>query len=400
LRTHRPIEGAARILCKERRSEMVTLRERVQQVFTAHFGAAPAFVARAPGRVNLIGEHVDYNEGFVLPMAIDREVLVAARPREDARVNWVAADLDRADSFDVAEPVAPSETERWANYVRGVAEGLRRAGYPLRGMDAAMAGDAPIGAGLSSSAAVEMAALAAFEAAGEFRVPRDEAARIGQKAEHEFVGTRCGVMDQLASACGQAGYALLIDCRDLSITPVPVPAGVAVLVADTTVRRELAGSEYNLRRAQCEEAARILGVPALRDATVDMIEAGALTPILEPRARHVVMEIARTQEAFRALRGGDVTRLGELMSASHRSLRDLYEVSSPELEVMVKALAAQPGCYGARLTGAGFGGCAVAVVDGARADAIAQAAAEEYERNMGVRPPIYVCLPSDGAGLL
>ncbi len=379
---------------------MVTLKERVRQVFEERFGASPDYVARAPGRVSLIGGHVDYNEGFVLPVAIDREMLVAARPRDDGCVNWVAADLGREDSFDVSRPISPSEAEPWANYVRGVAEGLRRAGYPLRGLDAVMAGSVPIGAGLSSSAAVEMAALVAFEAAGGFQLPRDEAARIGQKAEHEFVGARCGIMDQLASAYGQEGHALLIDCRDLSIKPVPLPDDVAILVADTTIRRELASSEYNTRRAQCEEAARILGVPALRDATLEMLETQALTPLLEQRARHVVMEIARVQEAVRALRDADMARFGQLMRECHDSLRDLYEVSSPELEVMVKALWAQPGCYGARLTGAGFGGCAVAVCDSAEAETIVQAAADSYQKAMGIRPPVYVCLPSEGAGLL
>jgi galactokinase len=379
---------------------MTELKERVRQVFTERFGAPPDYVARAPGRVNLLGGHVDYNEGFVLPVTVNREVLVAAHPRDDGRVNWVAADLGLGDSFDVRGPIAPSEAGMWANYVRGVAEGLRRAGYPLRGLDAVMAGDVPIGAGLSSSAAVEMAALVAFEAAGGFQVPRDEAARIGQRAEHEFVGTRCGIMDQLASACGQEGHALLIDCRDLSVEPVPLPEGMAILVADTTVRRELASSEYNARRAQCEEVARTLGVAALRDATLEMLEADALTPILEQRARHVVMEIARTQEGVRALRSGDVARFGQLMRECHNSLRDLYEVSSPELEVMVKVLCAQPGCHGARLTGAGFGGCVAAVVDSAEAEAVASAAADTYEMRMGIRPPVYVCLPSRGAGLL
>jgi galactokinase len=379
---------------------MTYLKERVLQAFVECFGEQPAFVARAPGRVNLLGGHVDYNEGFVLPVTVDREVLVAARPRNDGHVNWVAADLELEDSFDGSGPIAPSEVEMWANYVRGVAEGLRQAGYSLRGIDAMMTGDVPIGAGLSSSAAVEMAALVAFEAAGEFQVPREEAARIGQRAEHEFVGTRCGIMDQLASAYGREGHALLIDCRDLSVEPVPLPEGMAILVADTTVRRELASSEYNARRAQCEEAARTLGVAALRDATLEMLEDETLTPVLEQRARHVVTEIARTKEGVQALRSGDVARFGQLMRECHNSLRDLYEVSSPELEVMVKALCAQPGCHGARLTGAGFGGCVVAVVDSAEAEALARAAADAYEMGMGIRPPVYVCLPSRGAGLL
>lgn len=378
----------------------MALSNQVRQTFAERFDSAPAFIARAPGRVNLVGGHTDYNEGFVLPVAVNREVLVAVRPRDDTWVNWVAADLGREDSFDVGKPLMRSEEELWANYVRGVVEGLRRAGYPLRGVDAVMMGNIPIGGGLSSSAAVEIATVVAFEAAGGFHVPRPEAARIGQKADHEFVGIRCGIMDQLASACGQAGNALLIDCRDLSIEPIPLPEGMAIIVADTTIRRELANSEYNVRRAQCEEAARILGVTSLRDATLEMIEAEALPSILEYRARHIVTEIARTQETAQALRKGKLAKLGEIMVACHESLRDLYEVSSPELEAMVKALCAQPGCYGARLTGAGFGGCAAAVADAARAEAVVEAAAGDYQREMGIRPPVYVCLPSQGAGLL
>ncbi|HEX9118738.1 MAG TPA: galactokinase, partial [Anaerolineae bacterium] len=333
----------------------------LQGRFIDVFGRPPTLLARAPGRVNLIGEHTDYNEGFVLPMAIERETRVIAAPRDDGRVRLLALDLDRQTIFDLAT-VAASTEERWSNYVRGVAAGLLAAGYQVTGIDALMQGDVPIGAGLSSSAAVEMAAIQAFQAAAGFVVPLEQAARIGQQAEHQFVGTNCGLMDQLASALGRPGQALLIDCRDLSFQPVPVPPGAAVLIADTAVRRQLATSTYNQRRAQCEAAAQALGVPALRDATVAQLDAARLDPIVDRRARHVITENVRVLDAAAALRAGDLPAAGKLMDASHASLRDQYEVSSPELDTMVELLRSRPGCYGARLTGAGFGGCAVALM--------------------------------------
>ncbi|MFQ5859617.1 MAG: galactokinase [Anaerolineae bacterium] len=367
--------------------------------FAETFSRPATVLLRAPGRVNLIGEHTDYNDGFVLPMAIERETRVAAAPRDDGQVRLVALDLGRETFFAVAG-VAPTDEETWSNYVRGVAAGLLGAGYPLRGMDALIQGDVPIGAGLSSSAALEMAAIQAFSAVGDFTVPRDEAARIGQRAEHTFVGTMCGLMDQLASALGQPDHALLIDCRDLSYQPVPLPAGVTILIADTAVRRQLAASAYNERRAQCETAARALGVPALRDATPAMLDATALEPIVAMRARHVVTENARVLQTVAALRAGDLQRVGELIDASHASLRNLYQVSSPELDTMVELLRAQPGCYGARLTGAGFGGCAVALMRAEALEAAITAVAEAYQARTGLTPALYPTRAAAGAGIL
>lgn len=367
--------------------------------FAETFRRPATVVARAPGRVNLIGGHTDYNDGFVLPMAIERETRIAAAPRGDDRVRLVAVDLDREDVFSLAG-LAPTDEEPWSNYVRGVAAGLQQAGYRLRGMDALIQGDVPIGAGLSSSAALEMVAIQAFAAAGGFTLPAEEAARIGQGAEHTFVGMMCGLMDQLASALGRPDHALLIDCRDLNYELVPLPAGVTILIADTGVRRRLTGSAYNERRAQCEAAARALGVPALRDATLAMLDGAALEPVVAIRARHIVDENNRVLEAVDALRAGDLVRVGELIDASHASLRDLYQVSSAQLDTMVNLLRAQPGCYGARLTGAGFGGCAVALMDADAVAAAIPAVAQAYRAHTGLTPALYPTRAAAGAGLL
>ncbi|MCX5891111.1 MAG: galactokinase [Deltaproteobacteria bacterium] len=367
-------------------------------IFQQTFGRAATLVARAPGRVNIIGEHTDYNDGFVLPAAIERETRIVAAPRDDGVVRLVALDLGRETAFRFAG-VQPSHEQAWSNYVRGVAAGLLAAGYPVRGLDAVMSGDVPIGAGLSSSAAVEMAAVQAFSAAGGFTVPPAQAAVIGQKAEHLFVGTNCGLMDQLASALGQEGHVLLIDCRDLSYQPVPMPADAAILIADTAVRRQLASSAYNERRAQCEAAARALGVAALRDATLAMLAQVDLPDVVARRARHVIAENDRVLETVAALQRGDLHKVGSLMAASHASLRDLYEVSSLELDAMVELLTAQPGCYGARLTGAGFGGCAVALMDAGAVAAAIPAVSEAYRVRTGLNPALYPTRAAAGASV-
>lgn len=373
--------------------------EQLLAQFRSLFGRDATILARAPGRVNIIGEHTDYNDGFVLPAAIERATYIAAAPRADRQVRLMALDLGRATAFDLTD-IRPSAEEPWSNYVRGVAAGLLAAGYALCGLDAAMCGDVPIGAGLSSSAAVEMAAVQAFTAVSGHTVPPTQAARIGQQAEHIFVGTRCGIMDQLASALGQPGHALLIDCRTLASQPVPLPGDATLLIADTAVRRQLAASAYNERRAQCEAAARAMGVTALRDASFAALAAADVSEPVRRRARHVIEENARVLETVVALERGDLAAAGRLMEASHASLRDLYEVSSPELDTMVELLSQQPGCYGARLTGAGFGGCAVALM---AADAVAAAiptVAAAYRSRTGLTPALYPTRAAAGANAI
>jgi galactokinase len=372
------------------------MEDLVLKEFRAVFGREAAVLARAPGRVNLIGEHTDYNDGFVLPAAIERETRIAAAPREDGIVRLIAGDLGRETAFALAG-VAPSPEQPWSNYVRGVAAGLLAAGYPVAGMDALMRGNVPIGAGLSSSAAVEMAAAQAFAGIGGFETPPIQAARIGQWAEHHFVGARTGLMDQLASALGQPDHVLLIDCRDLSFRPVPAPPAATILIADTAVRRQLASSAYNERRAQCEAAAAAMGVSALRDATPAMLAAADVPDAVRRRAQHVIEENARVLETVTALEHDDLSRAGALMNASHFSLRDLYEVSSPALDAMSDLLRAQPGCYGARLTGAGFGGCCVALMDANAVDAALPAVTEAYRSRTGLTPALYATRAAIGA---
>jgi len=377
------------------------LRARVLDEFERRFGDVPAFVARAPGRVNLIGDHTDYNDGFVLPMAIDREVCLAARPRDDRRVVVHSIDFDQDASFALDDGGRRREEGSWVEYLRGVAWALDDAGRPTAGWDGVVAGDVPVGAGLSSSAALELATARAFSALSGVVWQPVAMARVAQRAENEWVGVNCGIMDQLISAAGEAGHATLIDCRSLETRVVPIPAHVAVVVLDTGTRRGLVGSAYNERRAQCEEAAALFGVPALRDVDITTFHARAaeLDPVTRKRARHVVTENARTIEAASRLEDGNVVRFGELMNESHASLRDDFEVSRPELDAMVAIAREHDACFGARMTGAGFGGCAVALVESESAAEFAQGVGAAYERAVGVGPAVYVCDASAGASV-
>ncbi len=374
-------------------------RERVIGAFQARFGGEPTFVVRAPGRVNLIGEHTDYNDGFVLPIAIDRAVWIALRPTGARRVR--VRSLDYESEAELPLDALEHAGEGWADYVTGVAWGLAGSGRPLTGWDGIIGGDVPRAAGLSSSAAVELAALRAFAAAADLPWEPRTMALLGQRVENEWIGVSCGIMDQLVVAAGQAGHALLIDCRTLEIDAAPLPAGAAVVVLDTGTRRGLVDSAYNERRHQCEEAAAFFGVRALRDVDAATFAARAdeLDPMVRRRARHVVSENARTLHAAAAMRAGDLPRLGQLMDASHESLRDDFEVTNDALDAIVASARRQPGCYGARMTGAGFGGCAVALVAAPRAPAFVDAVTPAYEAETGLKPHAYVCQATDGASV-
>ena len=372
----------------------------VVQAFEERFGAAPACVVRAPGRVNLIGEHTDYNDGFVLPLAIDRAAWIALRPAAGRAVTVHSLDFGEVDTFDL-DRVAP-QPGSWANYVRGVAWALQQRGHALAGWEGVLAGDVPLGAGLSSSAALEMAVARAFAAVGDWPWDPPAMALSGQMAENKWVGVNTGIMDQMISAAGVAGHALLIDCRSLETTSIPLPAGYAVVVLDTATRRGLAGSAYNERRSQCEAAARHFGVKALRDVSVSQLEAAQadLDPLIYRRARHVVTENARVLQACDEMRTGNALELGRLLDASHASLRDDFEVSSHELNVIVEVAQAHRACLGARMTGAGFGGCAVALVaEGGLADFVVHAIAG-YTAATGLVPRVYVCRATDGAAVV
>lgn len=378
------------------------------QGFRQHFGHGPTTLARAPGRVNLIGEHTDYNDGFVLPCAIDFHTLVAARPRSDGRVRVLALDMDgatdqfRADATIVHTPRAP-----WADYVRGVVRELQLSGLapggPV-GADIAITGNVPRGAGLSSSAALEVALLQAWQQMQAIAaLDATTIARLAQRAENDFVGCRCGIMDQLVSARGEAGHALLIDCRSLQAAPVPLPAGLAVLIAHSKVRRGLVDSAYNERRTQCEAAARHFGVPALRDLTPAALDAGAagLDALTLRRARHVVTENARTTAAAAALASGDLATLGRLMAESHASMRDDFAITVPAIDRLVDVLQQAIGADGgARMTGGGFGGCVVALLPQDRVAAATAAVAQRYRAPSGEAAEVWVCQAQAGAGAM
>ncbi len=375
----------------------------LRRAFASAFGAAPSHVVQAPGRVNLMGEHTDYNDGFVLPCAIGFHVLLAARPRDDARVRVLATDLGGArDEFGLDAAITPRPDAPWANYVRGVVRELLGAGWPLRGADLAIAGNVPRGAGLSSSAALEVAVVQAFKSLHDWRaLGATDIARIAQRAENDFVGCRCGIMDPLISARGQAGHALLIDCRSLAVRPVRLPDGLALMIVHSNVKRGLVDSEYNLRRDQCEAAARHFGVAALRDVSAAQLASGGagLDGSVLRRARHVVGENARTLAARDALQGADLVALGALMAASHQSMRDDFEISVPAIDQLVEILRqAIGGAGGARMTGGGFGGCVVALLPQARVAAARAAVAAQYRAPSGGPATVYICQAGPGAG--
>ena len=377
----------------------------IQKAFSERFWKPAEHIVRAPGRVNLIGEHTDYNEGFVLPVAIERDMMVAMAPRSDREVTLYSLDFGEAATFSL-DDIRKDEEHTWSNYARGVARELQQEGVNLLGLDAVTQGNIPIGAGLSSSAAFEVAmALAFILAAGE-PLDRVQVALIAQRAENRFVGMQCGIMDQFVSALGQAGHALFIDTRDLSHRAVPLPEEVRVVICDTMTRRGLVGSAYNERRRQCEEAVRILqgvlpGIRALRDVTPeDLARHGhLLPPTVLKRARHVVTENARVLSAVHALETARPEEFGRLMEASHASLRDDFEVSSRELDLMVEVARQAPGCLGARMTGAGFGGATVNLVRAAEVQAFVETVTAGYQERTGLKPEITVTKAAAGAGI-
>ncbi|NMB26307.1 MAG: galactokinase [Firmicutes bacterium] len=368
-------------------------------------GGGHVKVVKAPGRVNLIGEHTDYNDGFVLPVAIDREIIMAGRPRDDGKVRIYAADLDAKSSFDLKDiqrdPHAP-----WSNYIRGVLLLLKERGLPVKGMDVAFSGDVPLAAGLSSSAALEMATGLMATIVGHFHVDMVDLVKIGQAAENTFVGVNCGIMDQFISGLGRKDHALFLDCRSLEYELVPLPPmeDYKIVIANTMVRRGLVDSAYNERRSQCEQGVRTLaeylpGITALRDVTPAEFEQyrGHLPAIVAKRCEHVIYENQRVLDSVKALRAGDVAQFGRFMGDSHRSLRDLYEVSSKELDTMVEAAAKTAGTVGTRMTGAGFGGCTVSLVEAPSVDGFIAEVGDIYTARTGLEPEFYVCQAEDGA---
>jgi galactokinase len=376
----------------------------IEQTFQEFFCSQPETIVRAPGRVNLIGEHTDYNDGFVLPAAIDRAITYAGRRRPDRRVRLYSGDFQASVEFDLDD--IQKDTDRtWSNFLRGVSKFLEADGHRLAGADIAFGGNVPLAAGLSSSAAVEVGATAFWNKLLGLGLDPVYVVKLSRRAENEFVGVPCGIMDQFISALGRRDHALFLDCRDLTYRHVPLRGDVKIVVCNSGVKRALAQSEYEVRLKQCREAvskiAAITGRPvkSLRDVNPLDIHAvrGKMDDLLWRRSHHVVSENERTQEAVNVLQAGDLERFGELMNQSHESLRYDYEVSSKELDMLVELARLQPGVLGARMTGAGFGGCTVNLVRVDAAQNFARAVAEGYEKTIGLKSEIYVCQASDGA---
>ena len=376
---------------------------RLKALFADRYGAIPTIYG-APGRVNLIGEHTDYNDGFVMPAALDLYTYVAVSPRSDRKLRVYSENLGEMCDLDL-DMIQLGRSGHWSDYVRGIAGVLESAGYRLRGAELAIISEVPLGAGLSSSAALEVSTALALVNSSGISVDLTTVAKMCQKAEHLYAETRCGIMDQFISCHGRAGHALMLDCRSLDFQLLPIPPQVRMMVCNTMVRHEHASSGYNTRRNECEVGFRALsealpGICALRDVTVDDLENhfDRLSDVIYKRVRHVVTENYRVKRAAIALETGDIAEFGRLMADSHRSLRDDYEVSTLELDLMVELSNGQDGVYGARMTGGGFGGCTINLVEAAHAQDVQQRLEQGYEARTGLRPTILICETSDGAG--
>jgi galactokinase len=377
------------------------------QAFYQHFsGNKPVRLFHAPGRVNLIGEHTDYNDGFVMPAAIAFYTTVAAAPRSDRKLVMYSAVFDEKVEFDL-DSINPAPAQHWSDYVRGVAGVLREQGYELRGADLAISSNVPIGAGLSSSAALEVSVALALLGLSGLSMDRMAIARACQRAEHIYSGTLCGIMDQFISCHGEAGHALMLDCRSLKHESLPLSSDVSLVICNTKVHHNLASGEYNQRRASCEEGVRLLqphlpAIKALRDVTPEQLgqHKARLPELTYRRCRHVVTENARVETSAMALKNGNLKRFGELMAQSQISLRDDYEVSCRELDTMVRLASFIPGLIGARMTGGGFGGCTINLVKVEAAQLFAERIASDYEGATGIKPEVYICTAAAGASAL
>lgn len=375
----------------------MTALDRARSAFRERFGDVPPGLARAPGRVNLLGDHTDYNDGYVLPMAVDRDVAIAFRHRTDDRVVVHSEAFEAPAEFGIG--ANGERLQGWGTFVQGVAWALAEAGHPLRGWEGVVASDVPVGSGLSSSAALEMALARVFTAGSTWDGPA--MARLGRTVENEWLGLGSGIMDQFVIATAEQGHAMLLDCRTLRTSPVPVPEAVTVVVLDTGVPRELVRSPFDERRRECRQAAAVLGVDSLRDTDEDAVTAAAdrLGDVLLRRARHVITENARVLATADAMHAADLAVVGELMWRSHASLRDDYQASSAELDAMVEIALSHDGCHGARMTGAGWGGCAVALVASPAVEAFVARVPASYAHRTGRAAKVYPCTAAAGVSL-
>ncbi len=387
----------------------MTLKELATHIaaeFEKHYGRPPRWIVAAPGRVNVIGEHTDYNDGFVLPMAIERYAIMAADPSAaSSSFSIYDTHFKETATIDVSGPVGKGQP-KWSNYIRGVLAGFQNRGVKIPALDVAFLSTVPLGGGLSSSAALEVCTATLIEAATGRPIDPIEKALLAQKAEHDFAGVPCGIMDQFISALGREGHLLLLDCRTRKTELVPMrDPSVELLVVNTNVKHELGSGEYAKRRAECEDAARILGVKSLRDATPDQLEKakGRMSDVVYRRARHVIGEIERTTHAAEGIRQSNWPTVGQFMYASHYALRDDYEVSCQELDVVVEIaedIGYQGGVYGCRMTGGGFGGCCVALVKSDAVEAITKKIAADYKAKTGIEAAIFASRPAAGATII
>jgi galactokinase len=379
----------------------------LQTQFKSVFGVSAAVHAKAPGRVNLIGEHTDYNDGFVMPIAIQYTANILAAPRDDREVHLYSLDFSAQTQFSL-DQIEFDTKQLWSNYQRGVLDQFQKRGACLCGANILVQGNVPIGSGLSSSAAIEMATAVAVQSLNRLDLPMVELIKISQRAENQFVGMNCGIMDQFISGMGKTGMALLLDCRSLNFEMIPFPSETySVMILNTRVKRELTGTEYNERRSQCEEGVRILKeklpqIRALRDVSVSDFERykSLLPGLVKNRCHHVIYENERTQLFANALKQKDTNLMGRTLLESHESLRDLYEVSCEELDLMVDLAMSVPGVIGSRMTGAGFGGCAIAMVKKGVESQVEEKIRDTYPSKTGIEPEIYISQPSEGATLL
>jgi galactokinase len=380
------------------------LLAKVKDGFTEAFSHFPTFIVKAPGRVNLIGEHTDYNDGFVLPCAIQYATLIAVSPRNDNVVSVHALDYqNETDEFSIDAEIEFIEDKMWANYVRGVVSELLKKGYLLKGCNIAIAGNVPQGAGLSSSAALEVGIAYTFNQLCSLDIAKQDIALISQAAENNFVGCACGIMDQLISACGKQQMAIGIDCRSLERRDVSIPQGMTIMMINSNVKRGLVDSEYNVRRQQCEQAVKFFGVSHLRDVSIDEFEKRkeGLDELVAKRAEHIVYENQRTLKAMHAFNHAEIPVISQLMAESHLSMKDLFEITTSEIDYLVNIVADVIGAQGGvRMTGGGFGGCIVALVPDVLVDKVKAVVAQNYERHTGIKESIYVSQPVKGVSVL
>lgn len=375
-----------------------------RSVFQKHFTSEPQLMIQAPGRVNLIGEHTDYNDGFVLPCAINYCTVIASEKRDDHKISVVAVDYqNQSDVFSLKEPIVKHPVYGWANYVRGVIKHMQKYYPKFGGMNLVISGNVPLGAGLSSSASLEVSLATTIKTLYDLPLETSKLALICQEAENQFVGCNCGIMDQFISAMGRKDHALLIDCRNLSTQSISLPKNIAIVIINSNVKHGLVDSEYNDRRKQCEKAAQILGVSKLRDATLEQLEAAKnkMDHLIYKRAHHVITENDRTLAAAKYLANNDLVAMGHLMAQSHASMRDDFEITVDPINKLVDIVKEVIGEHGGvRMTGGGFGGCVVTLIPEQLVEPVQKSVAEKYEAQTGLKESFYICTASDGASII